>query len=441
MRGIAAMLWLSLVISGFTQAKLTLAPIEATPNPNLLRNASFETVENSLPVGWVWDKRNTDSSVQAVSESGATGQVCLKFTNTTPFGADVYGLLRYEGGVPVQPGTIYTLSCRYKTRDGYVGFIGGGEGWRVRLPLEDTRGLWKRAEITFATKENESSFDLVIVIEAPTDGVWIDAVKLEAGNRATPFVPAETPQRPILTIDDLGDALYLNAMQGRIGFEIYTAQPVRNAEIEVQLGEQRSQQRANLNAGYTRAEFEFNAPNSPDQSLRIQIRQGRQTLVETERPLRFFTRALAEKRLSDLSAQLPQWEAQLEQVRQSGQDIAYPQASLTILQEFVRYVSEDLQKGQLQRAYQQLDEMERVAARLNQMLAEALSSVKSLPIVPRYVTSPVEIKGASLVAETVNPLTGERARRPVFFVGFGHFGQVRADIEKFPKMGFNLIQI
>jgi len=442
MRRIAAMLLLGLsVLSGSTQTKLTITPIEASPNPNLLRNASFEAVENNLPVGWVWDKRNTDSAVQVVAEAGATGQVCLKFTNTTPFGAEVYGLLRYEGGVPVQPGAVYTLSCRYKTREGYVGFIGGGEGWRVRLPLEDTGGQWRRAEISFATKENETSFDLVVVIEAPTDGVWIDAVKLEAGNRATPFVPAETPERPILTLDDLGEQVYLNEARGRIGFEIYTAQPLRNAEIETQLGEQRARQRVNLNAGYSRAEFEFNAPNAPEQTLRIQIRQGRQTLVETERPLRFFTRTLAEKRLQDLRAQLPNWEAQMNRVRDLGQDIAYPQASLTILQEFVRYVSEDLQKGQLQRAYQQLDEMERVAARLNQRLAEAESGAKPLPTVPRYVTSPVEIQGASLIAETENPLTGERQRRPVFFVGFGHFGQVRADIEKFPKMGFNLIQI
>lgn len=441
MRRIAAMLLISLYGIGYTQTKLTLTPLDVAPNPNLLKNASFETAENNLPVGWAWDKRNTDSTAQVVSEPGATGQACLKFTNTTPFGAEVYGLLRYEGGVPVQPGAVYTLSCRYKTRDGYTGFIGGGEGWRVRLPLEDTGGQWKRAEITFATKENESSFDLVVVIEAPTDGVWLDAVKLEAGNRATPFVPAETPERPILTLDDLGEQVYLNEAQGRIGFELYTAQPLRNAEIEVQLGEQRARQRANLNAGYARAEFEFNAPNAPEQTLRIQIRQGRQTLASAERSVRFFTRALAEKRLQDLRAQLPNWEAQMNRLREAGQDIAYPQASLTILQEFTRYVGEDLQKGQLQRAYQQQDEMERVAARLNQRLAEAESGAKPLPTVPRYVTSPVEIRGASLIAETANPLTGERQRRPVFFVGFGHFGQVRADIEKFPKMGFNLIQI
>jgi hypothetical protein len=442
MRRSAWLVWLGLVMCGYSQAKLTLTPLDTTPNPNLIRNASFEAVESDLPVGWVWDKRNTDSAVQVVSDSGATGQRCLKFTNTTPFGADIYGLLRYAGGVPVQPGAVYTLSCRYKTREGYVGFVGGGENWRVRLPLEDTRGLWRRAEITFATRENETSFDLVIVIEAPTDGVWIDAVKLEQGNRATPFVPAETPERPILTLDDLGEEVYLTEPRGRIEFELYSPQPVRNAEIEAQLGEQRArQQRVNLAAGYTRIAFEYDAPNAPEQTLRLQIRQGRQTLAETERALRFFTPALAQQRLQALAAQLPTWEAQLQRVRDSGQDIAYPQASLTILQEFVRYVGEDLQKGQLQRAYAQLDEMERVAARLNQRLAEALSGAKPLPTVPRYVTSPVEIRGASLIADTVNPLTGERERRPVFFVGFGHFGQVRADIEKLAQMGFNLIQI
>ncbi|GIV06584.1 MAG: hypothetical protein KatS3mg016_2159 [Fimbriimonadales bacterium] len=441
MRWIAAMLLLSLCGIGSTQPQLTLTPLNIVPNPNLLKNASFEVVDNNLPVGWVWDKRNTDSTAEVVAEPAATGQMCLKFTNTTPFGAEVYGLLRYEGGVPVQPGTVYTLSCRYKTRDGYVGFIGGGEGWRVRLPLEDTGGQWKRAEITFATKENESRFDLVVVIEAPTDGVWLDAVKLEAGDRATLFVPAETPNRPLLTLDDLGEQLYLNEAQGRIGFELYTAQPLRNAEVEVRLGDQRARRRANLSAGYTRAEFVFNAPNAPEQLLRIQIRQGRQTLATAERTVRFCTRALATKRLQDLRDQLPRWDAQMNRVRESGQDIAYPQASLTILQEFTRYVEEDLQKGQLQRAYQQLDEMERIAARLNQRLAEAEGGVKPLPTVPRYVTSPVEIRGASLIAETENPLTGERQRRPVFFVGFGHFGQVRADLEKFPKMGFNLVQI
>jgi hypothetical protein len=112
-----------------------------------------------------------------------------------------------------------------------------------------------------------------------------------------------------------------------------------------------------------------------------------------------------------------------------------PLATFTILQEFVPYVESDLQKGLLQRAVQQLDEMEPMAQRLDALLREVLEGKRQLPTVPRYVTSPVERKGASLIADTVNPLTGKRQRRPVFFVGFGHFGKVRQDLEKFPPHG------
>jgi hypothetical protein len=166
MRRSAWLVWLGLAMCGYSQAQTDPCSFDTrTRIPNLIRNASFEACRERpacrLGVG---QAQHRFSRRRWSAEAGATGQRCLKFTNTTPFGAEIYGLLRYEGGVPVQPSTVYTLSCRYKTREGYVGFVGGGENWRVRLPLEDTGGLWRRAEITFATRENETSFDLVIVI-------------------------------------------------------------------------------------------------------------------------------------------------------------------------------------------------------------------------------------------------------------------------------------
>jgi hypothetical protein len=38
--------------------------------------------------------------------------------------------------------------------------------------------------------------------------------------------------------------VYLTEPRGRVEFELYTPQLVRNAEIEAQLGEQRARQRA-----------------------------------------------------------------------------------------------------------------------------------------------------------------------------------------------------
>ena len=64
-----------------------------------------------------------------------------------------------------------------------------------------------------------------------------------------------------------------------------------------------------------------------------------------------------------------------------------------------------------------------------------------MPAVPRWTGSerPV-IQGSSFLAPVRWP-DGSQARRPVFFTGFGHFGRVVADLEKWPAYGTNIIQI
>lgn len=424
----------------FAQPPVQIVPVDPAPKPNLVRNSSFEEVQNDLPVGWSWDGRNTQATVAVVSEPGAVGARCLKFTNTTPFAPEQYALLRYEGGVPVKPGTVYTLSCRYKTRSSFVGFIGGGQNWRVRLLLENTDGQWQTASLTFATRENETQFDLVIVIEAPTDALWIDAVKLEENRTATPYVPAEAMSQPLMVFAPLPPRLYLAERRWQAEVEFYTPQPLPNAELTAQLGRQRVHQRVDLPAGASKAVIRLPEPRKSETTLQVSLHTGNRTFA-IEHPLIVFTRRQAESRLRAIQNRLPRWQQQLEQVRRRGQDVAYPQASLTILQEFVGYVADDLRKGQIERAFAQLDEMEAIANRLEHTLRECLQGARTLPTVPRYITSRVAIQNASLIAETEDPLTRKRQRRPVFFVGFGHFGQVRRDIEKFPLMGFNLIQI
>ncbi len=430
-----------LIGTALAQTQLQLIPQSLTIRPNLVGNGSFEQVQNGLPVGWSWDKRNTDATLQVVEGESATGARCLKLTSTTPFGSDVYGLLRYEGGVPIKPNTVYTLSVRYRAKGGYQGFVGGGKNWRVRLPFEDTGGAWRRASITFATASDETNFELVITVEAPTDGLYIDDLKLEEGREPSFFIPAETPDRPLLYLSELPDKVYLTEPGWRGTIEFYLPVEAQDARVEVQLGEQRAEQRAHLPAGVVRAEFEFAEPPAREQTLQVRIEAPNLPAVSANRPLTFFTRREAQQRLDAIRQMLPRWQTQLDTIRQRGQDTAYPLATFTILQEFVPYVQSDLQKGLLQRAFQQLDEMEPMARRLSETLTEVLNGKRRLPTVPRYVTSPVQIEGASLIAETIDPVTGKRERRPVFFVGFGHFGKVRADLEKFPRMGFNLIQV
>jgi hypothetical protein len=110
--------------------------------------------------------------------------------------------------------------------------------------------------------------------------------------------------------------------------------------------------------------------------------------------------------------------------------------TVTALENFVGYALEDLAHNEAQRAADQLAAMEPMARRAEEQLRAALSGKTKLPVVPRYLTSPIKISGPSFLAETTalthhaSRITDHPSRltRPVFFIGYGHFGQVRADV-------------
>ena len=82
-----------------------------------------------------------------------------------------------------------------------------------------------------------------------------------------------------------------------------------------------------------------------------------------------------------------------------------------------------------------------MAARLSRELKEALAGRRQFAAVPRWTGTKRPIvkeqffRGAGSLARRRN------GGRPVFFTGFGHFGQVVADMEKWPHYGANIIQI
>jgi hypothetical protein len=154
-------------------------------------------------------------------------------------------------------------------------------------------------------------------------------------------------------------------------------------------------------------------------------------------------------RLAQLRAKTATLKELIEQVRTKKLDPAYPLVSVTVLDNFIGYALEDLDHNEAQRAADQLAAMEPIAQRAEEQLRAARSGKSKLPVVPRYLTSSIRISGPSFLAETTaltdhaSRLTDPAARltRPVFFIGYGHFGQVRADVEKFSSYGVNIIQV
>ncbi|HEX2948846.1 MAG TPA: beta-galactosidase [Armatimonadota bacterium] len=97
---------------------------------------------------------------------------------------------------------------------------------------------------------------------------------------------------------------------------------------------------------------------------------------------------------------------------------------------------------ELVRAFMQIHDLEQMATRLTNELQAATQKKIRFPVVPKWTgTERPTVQRSSFIAptKTVGQQTSEK--RPVFFTGYGHFNQVRADIEKFPAYGTNIVQV
>jgi hypothetical protein len=146
-------------------------------------------------------------------------------------------------------------------------------------------------------------------------------------------------------------------------------------------------------------------------------------------------------RLAAMKAQLPSLKKDLDELKQRGQDISYPMIRYTILENSNRLAEEDVKKNEIDRAFQQIDAMDDILARLKLELGEALAGRQRFPEVPRWTGDQrPTIKSSSFLAP-VRMADGKREMRPVFFTGFGAFSQPVADIEKWPGYGTNIIEV
>ncbi|MGD9495131.1 MAG: beta-galactosidase [Armatimonadota bacterium] len=427
------------------EAELRVEP--AHVGENLIANGSFEAWEGQWPAGWRWDPRNTDATASRDSTRAHSGHCSLKLTNGTRFGPHVYGQLLYAEPIAVEAGAQYTVSAWVQSEAGGIGWVGGADRWRVRAhwPEETTGGRWVRVSETFTTEAGETQIRLMIITESPTMGVWVDDVKLEREPEATPFVTEGTQAVPEMSLQIAGRGRSGEAVspwmpdryppaQFVFGDELWVTGTIMGAAgqqlrvLAVPAGAEPRPSAQSIPAGAgARFSFRRDLSDLTDERLRLQVG------VAGAEPLSYDLTVISRARILDRVAALEPMIAQLRaRVEAMGERGAYPRVTLTVAERFVQYIRADMESGQLARAWAQAESVER-------MLREALAR-SEWPEAPRYVTSPVQIDGPSFVGDVRWP-DGRTARRPVFFVGMGHFGQARRDVDAMPDLGMNIIQI
>jgi len=419
--------------------------IRAVPSPaNLSPNPGFEDVRGGTPAGWRWDRRNTDARVSVDTRHRFAGARSIRLDNGTPFGAHVYGMLERTDTIELTPGKTYTLSVWTRSFDPGIAWIGGGSGWQWRLLLPATNGEWRRVHLTFRPDENERRFALRIVTESPNRGVWLDEVALTEGDEPAPTridgdlaIARIEPASPSFEIqgDGAREVVFLLSATRRLA-----------GTLEASVGPSRPSKRSvSLAPGGARVAVKLTvreATNAPvPLYLRLRGADGAE-VAAARTQLRVYSPTAALARCRAIRRALPALERRLTALERTGADTSYPRVTMTVLANFVGYAEEDARRGEVRRAHQQADEMEPMLAHLDRELRDVEERRRRLPAVPRWTGAarPV-IQSSSFLAPVRTPGAPGVAWRPVFFNGFGHFGQVVSDIDKWPAYGTNIIQI
>lgn len=363
----------------------------------------------------------------------------MKITSKTGLASGVYAELALAKPISVQPGKQYTLSVWTKSIDPGFTRIGCGSDWQYRATLPATSGKWRRISMTFTPKEADAKLDLSFIIKGVTRGLWLDDVKLEAGPRAT--------------LDAFGDAIsccpgpdleITNEGSFEAPFEICAPRET-SAKIEVSLSEPKDKlaQQVELKPGVSRimVRGESTAADERPRAITIRVLSEDKEITSAKTSVTFYSAITASTRLDKLQRHLPVFKADMDRLKSNGIDVSCPQVSYTVLDNFIGYAREDAQRGEVKRSISQIVEMEAMVKQLRTELAEALAGKRTFAPVPRWTgdTRPT-INGSSFIAPTIVPGKAKPETRPVFFTGYGHFAQVRKDIEKWPGYGTNIIQ-
>lgn len=411
---------------------------------NLIANSSFEGVEGGMPRNWAFDPRNTNATLTIDETVAHTGKRSLKFTNGTTFGAHVYGMLSYKGVLSLEPNRDYTLSCYVRSADPGIAWIGGGPEWLIRAHFPRTGNRWQRVVHTFRTGSNTSEFPLLVITESPTEGFWVDDVKLERGAQATPHTD-ETGDAPAVLIDV--PAQVVADAAANFGAWVFSPRPLSPATVTARLCDKmgktfaKASWQGDLYAGIVYASFRVGVGSAdPEDCEVVFVLAAGGTEVSAKCAFRLLIAQRERERLARMRKRTSQLRTLFAEAREKGFDAAYPLVSLTVAENFCDFVAEDLDHLEVVRARQQLDELDSVVERGERELRALLEGQAREPVVPRYITSPIDIDGTSFVA-TVRWPDGRTERRPVFFCGYGHFGSVKRDIEKLPDYGLNIIQV
>ena len=437
---------------------------------NLLTNPSFETLSAVRPQDWIWDKRNTDSTFEIITDDVPHGRNAVRFTNKTGFGAHVYGWFGHLGDIPVKPSTWYSISMNVRTADDHVAWFGGGKDWRHRKMIRSTNNKWRRQTYLFETSADETSFPFMLVVENVATQIDIDDIIFVEGEQpdiewkhdAPTYLAHFSPIPPKRVKEGNRSSLpYWNAAKyppaewlftdGAMDFEGFVGltKPEENATLTVTAMDgngavlatckQPLPQDGNY-AWATKLKLNIGDSNITELTVKNVLSINGKDIHEESKTIHVVTPQRIQGRVAQLNTKLDAYNAKIASIEGLPSPSKLRLAAI-LAKRFIGYIPADILAKKLNRAWFTLDKVDEMLTDAAREADAVIAKIRPLPpVIPQYVTSPITIDKSSFIA-TVKQPDGSLKQQPVLFTGYGHFNQVRDDLEIFSDYGVNVIQI
>lgn len=404
-----------------------------------VKNGDFEqlTPDGKQFQHWSFSlSRAAKATVAVSSQVRHSGKYAALFHDDSPVAPHVYS--RFLQRVAVQAGTPYKLSCWVKGEG-----VGAGNhftDWRtytLNIPSGDYD--WQRIETSLVTAPDQTVLEVGFNCDNVTDKLWIDDVQLstdltvaESATLRGAKVALWSPQSAVADRDEVPFRVLWQgfpAQEGTLRVEVHQGWTVIGVRDEGWKG--------------SSGALEDSLPVKPGRT-----RQARMTaqlfsaegklLAQAGRSLDLLSVAYVRGELQKTRGRLRRLEAEMTRWQQRKLPLDYPAVTRTVAEQFIPWIEEDLQKGEVAHALQQVEELNTV---LRAAISQALNPPPAAALtVPRYQTDTMALEDGHFVAQVQWP-DGRRERRPVFFNGYGAFGSIRRDMPLLPAYGLNMIQV
>lgn len=397
---------------------------------NLAFNGGFEPRDHpTWPTPWAFDAGGSGSECVVETEDRHSGQWCLKFTRTAPHTAELYGWLRLHQSARLRAGQTYTLSAWVRTTDANAVWIGGGPGWNRRLLVPDTDGVWRRISMSFTPEEDEE-FGTVVVVDAPTTGVWVDDVRLEEGETPSPIPGAQQ----IMAAPAIGERIITPDDGFTLTWFILNDMPRPPATLRLSAGASPAVWRLlPLPRGTFQVTVRCKSSDLAPAPLptELQLRSGTTVLAASRATTTVLGRSWLVRRMQALRQTIQTRTADFA-AGGPGRELDYGRIRAAALAHGLQSAEMDLADGRLLRAHFQMDELDTLLRLPPEKPGRDRLSVRLRSGEGRaYLSPPAKDQAGG---------AGPEAGRP-YLIGYGHFDQVQNDVAKLPDLGCNLIQV